>query len=73
MRTLARVESHRAVHGQTSVETRYFLSSLPLERSGQIAKSIRAHWGVENSLHWVLDMAFDEDACRVRRPISWRD
>lgn len=44
----------------------FFLSSLGV-RDGRVEKAIRAHWGIENSLHWVLDVAFDEDGCRVRK------
>ena len=33
----------------------------------QFAHSVRSHWGIENQLHWVLDVAFNEDACRVRK------
>ena len=44
----------------------FFLSSLE-SRDGRVEKAIRAHWGIENSLHWVLDVAFNEDDCRVRK------
>jgi predicted transposase YbfD/YdcC len=44
----------------------FFLSSLEAT-DGRIEKAIRAHWGIENSLHWVLDVAFDEDGCRIRK------
>lgn len=49
-------------------ETRYFLTSLTdVEK---FAKSTREHWGIENSLHWVLDVAFNEDNCRIRKDNS---
>jgi predicted transposase YbfD/YdcC len=66
LKTLVMVESEREMaSGKKSVERRCFLSSLPpdAERLGQ---KVRAQWGVENSLHWVLDMAFNEDQCRIR-------
>jgi predicted transposase YbfD/YdcC len=63
------IEAQRTVDGQTSVERRYYISS----RSGveehaakHLGHIIRQHWAIENRLHWVLDMAFDEDRCRVR-------
>ncbi len=48
------------------VTQHFYLSSLPPD-APRLLHAIRAHWGVENSLHWVLDVAFDEDDCRVRR------
>ena len=51
--------------GERSTEWRYYISSLQVNASEFNAK-IRAHWGIENSCHWVLDMAFGEDDCRIR-------
>jgi len=48
-----------------SQETPYYLSGLPGD-AARIAAAVRGHWGIENRLHWVRDMAFDEDRCRVR-------
>lgn len=60
------VESVRTVDGKTTGETRYYISSLPndAQRFGQ---SVRSHWGIENQLHWLLDVAFSEDDCRIRK------
>jgi len=49
-------------------ETRYFITSLADVKA--FAKAVRAHWGIENSLHWCLDVVFREDACRTRKDNS---
>jgi len=49
-------------------ETRYFITSLTDVKA--FAKATREHWGIENSLHWVLDVAFNEDRCRMRKDHS---
>jgi len=65
LRSVGMVESERTVHGQRSIERRYFLSSLPLGAAG-LAQAIRGHWSVENQLHWSLDVTFHEDQSRAR-------
>lgn len=61
------VESWRAGPGKAAVhKTRYFLASRALPPKKLLAV-VRAHWGIENNLHWMLDMVFDEDACRTRK------
>lgn len=52
--------------GGGGLERRFYLSSLAPE-AGALLKAVRAHWGVENSGHWCLDVSFDEDSCRVRK------
>jgi len=48
-----------------SIDTRYFISSLKdVQKAG---KAMRAHWGIENKLHWSLDVTFDEDYSRIRK------
>jgi predicted transposase YbfD/YdcC len=67
LKSLVMVESEREkTGGGKSVERRCFLSSLPAD-AARPGKKIRAHWDVENRLHWVLDMAFNEDQSRIRR------
>jgi predicted transposase YbfD/YdcC len=59
------VESIREVGEQRTVERRYYLSSLPLNVE-VFARAVRGHWGVENKLHWVLDVQMGEDQSRAR-------
>jgi len=65
LKTLVRVESRRVVGGQASTENRFYISSRVLSASEALEAS-RGHWSIENELHWVLDVAFREDECRVR-------
>jgi len=64
--TICRAVREREVNGKTSTEAAYFISSLE-NHAPTIAKAIREHWGIENDLHWCLDIAFREDHCRVRK------
>lgn len=64
--TICMAVRERDVNGETSVESSYFISSLE-NHAPTIAKSVREHWGVENGLHWCLDISFQEDSCRVRK------
>lgn len=66
LQSIVLVESERDVDGTVSRERRYFISSRPPE-ARTLAGAIRAHWEVENALHWVLDVTFREDDSRIRR------
>ena len=65
LRSVVLIESTRRVGPTVTTEARYYLSSLPAD-AARLARTIRSHWGIENRLHWVLDVAFHEDRCRVR-------
>ncbi|HXG93049.1 MAG TPA: ISAs1 family transposase [Blastocatellia bacterium] len=65
LRSLAMVEATREVKGETSKQVRYYLSSLEVDAE-RLSEAVRGHWGIENSCHWILDVAFREDDCRVR-------
>ena len=65
LRSVGVVEARRTVHGKQSVERRYYLSSLGNDAE-KFARAVRGHWGVENQLHWVLDVIFGEDQSRAR-------
>jgi len=66
LRTIVKVVAERRVNGETSRQDRYFISSLDSD-ARRMLRAVRSHWGIENSLHWVLDIAFDEDHQRVRK------
>lgn len=66
LNSVGMVESVRQLDGETAVETRYFISSLE-ENAEKFANAVRSHWGIENSLHWILDVALNEDNCRIRK------
>jgi predicted transposase YbfD/YdcC len=65
LRSLVMIESTREIRDKIERETRLYITSLALH-ANQIGSLVRDHWAVENSLHWVMDMAFRDDECRVR-------
>jgi predicted transposase YbfD/YdcC len=65
LKSVVCIESTRRIGGEVSIEARHYLSSLPAD-APVLAQVIRSHWRIENSLHWVLDVAFREDDNRVR-------
>lgn len=63
--TVARIRAQRWLGEEKSCEDRYHLASI--DGAKQVLWAVRSHWGIENELHWTLDIAFDEDRCRVRK------
>jgi predicted transposase YbfD/YdcC len=66
LKSVVIVEAERFIGDKLSVETRYYLSSLANDAE-VLNGAVRSHWGVENSLHWVLDVTFDEDRSRIKK------
>ena len=70
LQSIVMVERDRTILGEeTSRERKYYISSLAADAK-QLGRSIRRHWSIENSLHWVLDMGFREDESRIRKDHS---
>ncbi|NBC49234.1 MAG: ISAs1 family transposase, partial [Gammaproteobacteria bacterium] len=69
MNMIGMVDTRREVDGQVAIETRYVIGSIGTS-AARFAHAVRGHWGIENGLHWTLDVAFREDECRVRQPVA---
>ena len=65
LRSVVRVDATRTLGERTTRETRFFISSLPPD-AALLARVVRSHWAIENSLHWVLDVAMHQDQTRIR-------
>jgi predicted transposase YbfD/YdcC len=66
LKSIGSVTSIREINGVSTENTRYFITSLPANEH-LFAKAVRSHWGIENSLHWVMDIVFRDDECRIRK------
>ena len=69
LKTVVMVVSERRLWNKTTTEVRFYLSSL-VSNAEKISQAIRSHWGIENSLHWTLDVTFCEDKSRIRKDNS---
>jgi predicted transposase YbfD/YdcC len=65
LKAVVMVESSREISGKTDQETRFYITSLVMV-AALLGPVVRSHWAIENSLHWVIDMIFRDDECRVR-------
>lgn len=65
LQTVSCIRSQRWIGDDKTSEDRFHIASIVGAK--QVLGSVRSHWGIENSLHWTLDLAFDEDRCRVRK------
>lgn len=64
--SIVAIDSERHIGESVTKETRYFISS-KAATADQLLAAVRLHWGIENQLHWVLDMSFGEDQSRIRK------
>ncbi|CCQ53748.1 Transposase [Crocosphaera watsonii WH 0005] len=66
LQSIGIVESVRRIGDKTTNSTRYYLNSFASDAE-KLAMAVRRHWSIENNLHWVLDVAFNEDDCPVHK------
>ena len=66
LKSIVMVQYHAILQDKTRAETRFYISSMTSDAQHH-AKAIRDHWGIENGLHWVMDMVFRDDECRIRK------
>src|ERR1700733_8406025 len=65
LKAVVMVESSRETSGKIELETRFYITSLVM-LAHLVGPALRSHWAIENSLHWVMDMIFRDDECRIR-------
>ena len=69
LKSICMVRAQRSIGDETTSEDRLYISSMAADAE-DLGKTVRSHWAIENSLHWVLDVAFREDECRKRKDHS---
>ncbi len=70
LNTAVMLDRSRRVSGKTTTERHYYVTNLDADGIEKLADIVRSHWGIENHLHWMLDVAFDEDSRRIRDETS---
>lgn len=66
LKSVVMIESRRENADRCERELRFYISSLPAD-AARLGEAVRSHWGIENGLHWVMDMVFRDDECRIRK------
>ena len=66
LKSIIMIESRRETAQKCEREFRFYISSLPADAK-RLGEAVRSHWGIENGLHWVMDMVFRDDECRIRK------
>ena len=67
LRSFACIECVREIDGARQTDRRYYISSIEGRNPHRFMEAVRGHWGIENKLHWSLDVSFGEDLCRARK------
>jgi predicted transposase YbfD/YdcC len=68
LKSFAVIASERTIKGKTTLEHRFYISSLPAD-AARLNQAVRQHWRVENSLHWCMDVVFGDDQMRTHAPV----
>ncbi len=66
LRCIVRIRAGRVIGEETTEQERYYISSVHTRKATELGRAVRAHWGIENGLHWCLDVCFGDDSSRVR-------